>query len=332
MKNTCISFVIFCISLVAFAQSFQPASRWGTPQKNITPANTGFPVALMNPGDTLMHVPLPGFYVLPEDAPYFNVYAIDLDNQGFNHANGFPDPDWGIFYSTDSIYLLPEEADADTAFFLAATSWFKTPVQADNWLTLGPVTLPPEGATLSWYVRCNPGFRDGYEVLAGNIGHGDYTEFFDVIYHRDDLSPNPNDATDTVWQKITVDIPADYNNGPLYIAFHHNALDMDILYIDGITLTVGYSLQNEEHPSSAIQVVPFCSQQDVLTFRITSADTYSGTLSLTDISGRTIMQKETGIRVPGITEIHENISGLKKGLYVWTFHTEKGILTGKIMI
>lgn len=332
MKNTCISFAFLGISLVVFPQSFQPASRWGTSQKNMTPSNTGFPVALMNPGDTLMYIPLPGFYIMPEDAPYFNVYAIDLDNQGFNHANGFPDPDWGIFYSTDSTDLLPGEPAADTAFFLAATSWFKTPVQADNWLTMGPVTLPPEGAVLSWYVRCNPGFRDGYEVLAGNIGHGDYTEFFDVIYHRDDLSPNPNDATDTVWQKISVDIPGTYNNGPLYIAFHHNALDMDILYIDGISLTVGNSLQNEEHFSSGVQVLPFCSQQDILTFRITSGQGYSGSISLTDMTGKTIFLKETGTRVPGITEIHENIAGLKKGMYVWTFRSEKFTLAGKIMI
>src|SRR5436305_961696 len=83
------------------------------------------------------------------------------------------------------------------------------------------------GATLSWYERCNPAYRDGYKVLATSNPSFPVTntDFVDPPFYTrtDATSPSPTYATDTIWVLKTVSIPATYNGMPIYIAYHHDA-------------------------------------------------------------------------------------------------------------
>jgi len=184
-------------------------------------------------GDTLMHFDGSSFFVNPVDEPAFNFLNEDID--GLPSTN----PGWTAymgFYSLNPQDFLHN--DVDSAFMIGATSWFTPPGQADDWFSFGPLTIPAlTGAKIVYAVHWNPAWRDGYEILVSTTGMDNYTSFTDpAIYSLGDLNPNPNDAIDTLWSYRTINIPSSYNGIPVYISFHHNANDMDVLWIDEISV------------------------------------------------------------------------------------------------
>lgn len=203
-------------------------------------------------GDTLLYMPLTNIFVNPMDSPLFMYQTEDLD--GLTTYNPGVVMDFGCYYSTDSTttfgdptqnnYYHPWETPfplgTDTAFFWAATSYFSPLGTADNWLEFGPITIPAIGATLTWYDKTQA-YRDGYEVKISTSGMTSYTDFTNpaIFVETDATSPSPTYAVDTAWELRSVAIPASYNGLPIYIAFHHTANDMDMLYLDEITLIEG---------------------------------------------------------------------------------------------
>ncbi|MBL0048493.1 MAG: choice-of-anchor J domain-containing protein [Bacteroidetes bacterium] len=196
-------------------------------------------------GDTLLHMPLLGYYVNPGDISGFSIVTEDGDGLT-PAANALQNPDWAIYYSTAASDLDPNQGDVDTAYFFGVNSWFTSPGLADNWLILGPISLPPGGGELSWKVKeTDPDFMDGYEVLANVNGgaSGDFT--LPALYSIGDNDP----ANDTVWITHTVTLDAaTYGGQKVYIAFHHNAFDMNALFLDNILVTENAStaLTNDE--------------------------------------------------------------------------------------
>jgi PKD repeat protein len=204
-------------------------------------------------GDTLLYMPLPNMIVNPMDSPLFTYQTEDLDYlTPFNPPNSF---EFGMYYSSDSSlaamgeptvtnffhpWETPYPVGDDSAFFWGATSYFTPAGIADNWLSFGPITIPAIGATLKWYDRTRA-YRDGYSVKISTSGLTSYTDFTNpAIYTETDAaSPSPTYTIDTTWEFKSVAIPASYNGLPIYIAFHHTANDMDMLYLDEITLVEG---------------------------------------------------------------------------------------------
>ncbi|MCB9186564.1 MAG: choice-of-anchor J domain-containing protein [Flavobacteriales bacterium] len=182
-----------------------------------------------------------GFFVNETDLPSFNVQAIDNDQEpvSTNLPTGFTSNWMAGFYD--------EVAPGDTNWFLGVTSWHEdNTVPADNWLTFGPVTMLSDDGEISWkHAYANNTYRDGYEVLVGTSGTS-IANFngATVLYSVAD-----NDAStdgDTDWAQQSVSLPAGtYANQSLYFAFHHNADDQLLLYIDDIlvegceSITVG---------------------------------------------------------------------------------------------
>ncbi|HEY0029210.1 MAG TPA: choice-of-anchor J domain-containing protein, partial [Bacteroidia bacterium] len=199
-------------------------------------------------GDTLMWLPYPGVLLAnTADQAAFAIATEDID--GLTTYNAGYDMDWGVYYSTDSSvngvgnptsnnwyhpWEVPAPAGSDSSFYWHATSWFNPAGQADNWLMMGPVTLPA-GATLKWTDRTNPSYRDGYKVFISTTVSSPMT-FVDfggaAIYTKTDAYPSPTYATDTTWVTRSVGIPAMYSAQTIYIAFQHTANDMDVLYLD----------------------------------------------------------------------------------------------------
>lgn len=117
---------------------------------------------------------------------------------------------------------------------VGVTSWFDPAGQASNWMIFGPLTLPDLSASISWkHAMPDNNFRDGYEVIVTTTGNA-VSNFSDpqatVLKSFSD-----NDAATDGNQSMTaqsVGIPNSYLEQEVYIAFHHYADDMYLLYMD----------------------------------------------------------------------------------------------------
>lgn len=291
-------------------------------------------------GDTLMWLPAPGVYLFdPADQADFNLVTQDIDGLTTYNA-GFP-VDFGLTYSVntdvngvgnptaDNFYHPYEDPNAtpdpDTAFFWRATSWFNPAGHADNWIMMGPVTIPATGANLMWYDRTNPAYRDGYKVYLSSAiatpGTPDFADFVDpAIYTKTDAYPSPTYTTDTTWVLRTVAIPASYTGAQVWIAFNHTANDMDVLYLDDFTVAV---------PSSSVGITEFVngvkvSQNMPNPFNSVSTINYelqaaaNVTLSVYDVTGKLVAGQSEGTQSAGAHTITFNGADLSAGVYYYS--------------
>ena len=178
--------------------------------------------------DTLMNLFVPFVFINPGDSADFE--ATIRDNDGNTPSAGLPatfTSNWMIFFE--------EVAPGDTNYMFGATSWFTTADTADNWITLGPITLPTGGGNLYWrHLYANNNFRDGYRVLVDTIGD----EIADFASSPVAFSVTDNDPStdgDTMWASHTYPLdPAVYGGKEIYVAIHHNAFDQLLLFIDDV--------------------------------------------------------------------------------------------------
>ncbi len=122
--------------------------------------------------------------------------------------------------------------------YLASTSWYYPAGQADNWLILGPISVPADGADLEWMHKLRSDiYRDGYTVYTSEVGR-QINHFLSAGYVIADYIDNSYvTAGDTIWKKQSVNLDANtYGNKTIYLGFQHNADDMWNLYIDDIFL------------------------------------------------------------------------------------------------
>lgn len=282
-------------------------------------------------GDSLMYMQLPNTFVNPTDNAGFQLVREDIDMLNPNNA-GYA-MDFGLYYSTDSTttagnpiqsnfyhpWETPAPLGTDTAFFWSATSWFSPVGQADNWLEFGALTIPAAGATLSWYDRFNR-YRDGYQVLVTGtystpLSFGDFigTPIFTLT---DDPLPSATYTTDTTWVLKSVDIPASFNGMQVAIAFHHNAIDMDVLRLDEIVVTekapAGVSefangaklFQNMPNPASANTTITYELENNA-----------SVALNVFDVTGKIVATEFAGQQGAGVHNITISTENLAAGVY-----------------
>ncbi len=105
-----------------------------------------------------------------------------------------------------------------------ATSWSLNTgdYQANHYLITPQVLI---GNKVKFWVRCNPGYCDEYEVLLSTGGN----QISDFTIPLKPLAPVPNvDA----WTRISIDVPEQYVDKQGYIAIHHNMYGGNYLAID----------------------------------------------------------------------------------------------------
>ena len=99
---------------------------------------------------------------------------MDFDEQ-IPAASDTYDSDWMFFYSTDADDFNPGDLSQDSAVLdsvglVTAYSWFTdATAMADNWFAMGPITVPNEGAELSWYYKSVGQWKDGYDVYITKV-------------------------------------------------------------------------------------------------------------------------------------------------------------------
>lgn len=259
--------------------------------------------------EELMNFDGSGFEVNSLDLPNFDVQVLDVDQQAVNSnlATAGYTSDWMTFYS--------EDAPLDTNFFIGATSWFaNTAAPANNWITFGPITMTSEGGEIRWkHAYADNNYRDGYEVRLGTTGTA-VSNFNSstVLYSVTDNDPLTDGDTD--WTEQTVSLSSSYAGQQLYFAFHHNALDMYIFYLDDIvvegcsSVTVGIN----ENESFNMNVYPNPSTQN-FTFEYASETTGNLDLMLFNSVGQQVWEQQINGRSNGKEIIYTN--GLSSGVY-----------------
>lgn len=336
-------YTLITLTAVAFSVSAQQKSLNKKGLGNVHAFSSNPDVHVMAAGDTLMYMPLPGTYVNPTDNSAFTIEIEDID--GLTPNNTGADMDWIVYYSTDSSvngssnptsdnYYFPwETIGVDSAFFWSATSWFNPAGQANNWLMFGPITLT-EGGTLSWYDRTNSGYRDGYKVYATTSASSTLTfsDFADpAIYTKTDASPSSTASTDTTWVQRTVVIPPMYEVQTIYIGFQHDANDMDVLYLDEITVIESPLSVKENTFANGVKVVqnspnPF---SNLTTINYELEKSAAVALTVYDLAGKKVAEQNEGNQVSGKHCSKFNAEQLTAGVYYYSLNVA-GMSTTKM--
>ena len=178
-----------------------------------------------------------------EDGDDFDFINVDFDEQ-IPAASDTYDSDWMFFYSTDADDFNPGDLSQDSAFYFAAVSWFADAQgntiaeMADNWFAMGPITVPNQGAELSWYYKSVGQWIDGYDVYVTTSGMEPYLDVdpgvTPTLYQKEEEYPctNPND---TIWNRYSASIN-DWAGERVYVTFHHTSTDKEMICLDNVAV------------------------------------------------------------------------------------------------
>lgn len=289
-------------------------------------------------GDSLIYFDSEGFYLTdPADVADFAMSNQDYDGYTNYGNSGWPTPSGDAFQfsfiNTDPAqtpYTSPGgdwfPNDNDTAWYIAATSWYTTVLTANNWWNFGPISIPAgtTGNTFSWFDKSNPAWTDSYKLyLVDMSALGDPTApdgMTDVIGNG--LSPvfthvaypgSGQPASDTSWTLQSVNVDA-FAGSRLFIFFNHQMTDGDVLYLDEMFVTEG-TTGIEELNSLAFNVFPNPSTGE---FNINLNATHSANvnLSVKNVVGQTVINKT--IAVNGKSKETISLANYSKGIYFLT--------------
>jgi hypothetical protein len=323
--------VLFSVALVAQTRQ---ASQMG----NVNPLPNHHPVVKVDnsraPGDTV-------FYF---DGDFFSGNGIDTSV--FNYANDDIDgltvaTQLSASYGPTSAFVFFYELlspNNDTNVYFSATSWFSPVAQADNWFSMGPITIPVAGATMSWGHNMNDGnFRDGYKVKISTTGLVNYADFTNPpIFSVGDNAPatagDTVNSPDNVFVTQTVDLAA-YAGQDIYIAFHHDANDMFILNFDNVLITEGPVSVNEisKDGVSLFQNQPNPAKNFTnLTYSLKKASGVS--FEISDITGRVVMSLNEGAKAAGNHILTLDTKTLNAGVYFYTMKAEGVTLSRRMVV
>jgi hypothetical protein len=336
---------VLTIAVAANAQ--QPNSKMSTAPSNVH-VKTGTP-KIITPstqaiGDTTFL--FDGFYVydvagnLPTS---FTIETEDIDNAQVAanlQASSFgPTSSFVFFYEENPTATHLHYGHPDSVFFAGATSWFNPVGQADNWLEMGPIPVPANGAHLQWRHNMPDGlYRDGYEVLLSTTGMANYNDFTNPpIFNLGDM--HASTAGDTVnfpyndFPQRQADIPSSFNGQDIYIAFHHDATDMFILYLTDIMMIEGtLGLTENVNGLSVAQNMPN-------PFRGTTEINYSLNkavdaveLTIYDVAGKKVKEVKEEQVGAGKHFMKVNSAEMAAGVYYYTLKAGETSVTKKMVV
>ncbi|HLP14444.1 MAG TPA: T9SS type A sorting domain-containing protein [Flavobacteriales bacterium] len=324
-------YLVLLAGVAAFGADAQRVS--GTHSFNGHASNRSLevrPTTTRAAGDTLFYTGAEYFAGLGIDGTF--AYTTE-DIDGFSSAatNAFPSPDFGLFYSLQPVDFFAW--DVDTAFYWAATSWFDSPGQASNWIMFGPINVPAAGATVQWWVKTNPSFRDGYEVKVNTTALSSFDFVDAAIYTRADLYPSSTTTLDTTWQMYSVTLPASYNGMPINLGFHHNANDMDVFYLDEILMVEGAGGSVAESANSGMTMSGVFPNptNSVASFSLTLDNAASISYKVTDVAGKVVMTA-TESKAAGNNMVTFSAETLAPGTYYVTVTANGNVMTRKMQI
>lgn len=256
----------------------------------------------------------------------------------------------------------------DTNLVMAANSWFSTPDVANNWLITQNIKLGDHD-TLFWSSapRQTPRYLDGYEVKISTTTNDDFA-FTDVLFTAAEmtvLSTVPGDSSNFANHQfssgfvhgldstyIVMDTPQvgahngilrpfwvaldPYANQNVFIAFHHNSNDDNLISIDHIMVrgtpsnpAAGIKEQNRNDLSLNVFPNP-AHEMAQLNFELTAETEV--TISISDVTGKLIYSENKGSLLAGRNFAKINTSALAKGFYTVAVQTNNSRNTTKLIV
>lgn len=289
------------------------------------------------PGDTLLFFDSESFYFEnTQDANDFQLENFDGDGLTPNNPN-WPASGQSFVYSFYS--LKPSDLmqhDVDTAFFLGAVSWFNPAGKADNWFSFGPITIPANGANITWYDRVfQNDYSDGYRVFISTTGAVPYTDVNPStdtpIFVKLDCMGANCPAQDTIWTQRSRSLSA-YAGQRVYVHFNHNADDMNVLYLDHVVIKEAPA-SVDENAGSTTSLYAFPNPaSNVVTFSYALASESNVTINITDITGKVVASINEGTKANGSYTTQFNTAALSAGTYFYSVVTNNGTATKKLVV
>ena len=243
----------------------------------------------------------------PQALPFVENFENDLTECWQNIDN-----DGDGYYWQSSMELGIEGYESSACYMSASYDNNFGPLTPDNWLITPALSIPAQGAKLTWYVAAqDPNWpSEFYEVkISTSPNFNSFTSIFNETLESGE------------WEQRTVNINGNWAGQTVYIAFqHHNSTDMYMMKIDDLNVTPGVGVENHEvnttiYPNPANNVLNINS-----TSNINRVEVYNmmgqlvGTYNANDVN----------------TQI--NTSRFANGVYTVKIETENGTSTQKFTV
>ena len=278
-------------------------------------------------GDTLFYYDCSNLLYMDEtDYESFEIMMEDFDEGVPSPYDGETDADvleyvssffWQ--YTTDqpngvATFDYDENTDPsvpDSAWYFTAYSWFTDlTLQADNWLGMGPVTNPDEGAALKFHYRgAVSQWKDGFDLYITEGGMEPYNDVdpgeTDIAYSIEDAYPAA--GSDSLWAEHTVSLN-NFAGKSIYFTFHHTATDKERIMLDEFLIVETDDMYINESDFDALKISPNPSNG---IFTVTSNTSNVKTIEVVNILGEVIHARD----VNGSINETFDMSSFSAGMY-----------------
>ena len=246
----------------------------------------------------------------PETLPFFEDFEEELSG-----CWTILDED-GDSYSWMNAEMTPYEGNGciSSASYINSTGAL-TP---DNWLITPALTIPSEGAKLSFYVNAQdasyPAEHYGVYVSTTGTAPSNFT-----LLYEEDLDEDGGNRVQGEWKEKRVNLP--YGNQTIYIAFRHfNVTDQFWMNIDNVNVTAGVGVENHEvstkiYPNPANTVLNINANSN-----INRVEVYN------------MMGQMVGMYEANDVNTQINTSAFANGVYTVKISTENGTTTQKFTV
>ena len=234
-----------------------------------------------------------GYSWEPSTAPVSYFSGVDLSGTGYNDSYGFILS--GSYSNALSSALSP-----------------------DNWLITPALSIPSEGAKLSFYVAAQDedyaNEHYGVYVSTTNTNASSFT-----LLYEEDLDAEGGPRAGGAWKQKNVNLP--YGGQTIYLAIRHfNCNDQFLIDIDDFTVTAGVGIENHD-----VNTVVFPNPaKDVLNI--------NSTANINRVEVYNMMGQMVGMYNVNDMNAQINTTNFSNGVYTVKIATENGTTTKKFTV
>ena len=297
-----------------------------------------------------------------QDSSWYN-----FDGDGLFQNDASTPQQWFFSYPFSAADAFTPKGDSNVVF--ASSSYFTTSDQADNWF-ISPSVKLGDHDTLFWKSAPSqtPRFLDGYEVLISNTTNN-VNVFSTVLFTAAEMTGVPANDPDTVYADFTfssntafihgldglyidaavntsaptihtgqlrpfsVSLDA-YANQTVFIAFHHNSFDDNLISIDDIMIrgTKNSGIKENNLVSNFnLFPNPVVKNNNVqVDFELALATNVN--INVYDVAGRLMNSNSFNSLSQGRHFANINTATLAKGFYTVEIQTANGNCVKKLMV
>lgn len=229
-----------------------------------------------------------------------------------------------------------ESSSAFEGFAALSISWYENEQgdevgPADDWMILPKITLG-EGAMLTFLARSatsSGNFLDDYQVL---INSGEPT--IESFEENGGILSQEQGVLHDAFQEYAIDL-SEYANQTVHIAFRNVTNTNGYgLWIDDITITeaaISSSL-TVDNEAFAMKLFPNPAGTESPTLQYTLATGSEVTVSLQDMTGRTVQVQRLGQQPSGEHQLSLATQALPAGAYIVSLRTADTVSTAKLVV